>query len=114
MKLWNANTESAQLDVVNAIDFLATVQRKERIASYHQSDYLRLKRKIDRSTSICYDGKLVLSECRYYQDHQKGGQWEMTMEGRIQVGQWFFKSKSHNNTILYDDFICHLFTYCSL
>ena len=85
MKLLNGTVAAAHLDVVDAIDFLATVQRKERLVCYHQNDYLRSKRKIFRSNDISYDdNNMVQSTHSFYQNLQKLGQWEMSMEGRIQ------------------------------
>jgi hypothetical protein len=94
MKLSNGTVTFAHLDVVNtAIDFVTTLQRKERVVNYQKTDYLGLKRKIVRSSNISYDdNNAVLSATNYYQGLQKLGQWEMSMEGRVQVGQWFFKS----------------------
>lgn len=89
---------TTNLDVVNAIEFLATVQHKEGAANYRQNDYLCLKRKIVHSNRIDYDDDVVRSVCSYLkQNLQTCGQWEISMEGRVQVGQWFFKSKFHYN-----------------
>lgn len=114
MKLLNGTVASAHLDVVNSVDFLATVQRKERAANYHQTDYLRCKRKIVHSNRISYDDKLVLSASSYFQqDLQQLGRWEISIEGRIQVGQWFFKSTFLLRRDCMQTLLCHLLTYCS-
>lgn len=88
MKLLLGTVGTSKVDMNNAIDFLSTVQRKERSASYRQSDYLGLKRR--KIVPTHRDDERVRSACSYY---QKVGHWEISIEGRIQVGQWFYKSK---------------------
>jgi hypothetical protein len=93
MTILKGSITTTNLDVDNAIEFLATVQRKERAESYRQKDYLCLKRKIVHSNRMSYDDEVVRSVCSYLNHNlQKHRHWEMSMEGRVQVGQWFFKS----------------------
>ena len=93
MTTWKDSIATTNLDVVNAIEFLATVQQKERATNYRQRDYLSLKRK---SIHSAFDDEVVRSVCSYMNENLKQrGQWEISMEGRVQVGKWFFKSKFH-------------------
>jgi hypothetical protein len=84
---------TSRLDLANAVDFLATNQRKERALTYHQRDYLGLKRMYHRSKHNTNNDKVVPSTLTFEQRLQTLEKWEISVEGRMQVGHWFFKSE---------------------
>jgi hypothetical protein len=79
----------SRLDLDNVIDFLATVQRKERSAAYRQNDYLRSRRRYHDCTYIEQNYDLASTAAC----NNKNENWEISISGRTQVGQWFYKSK---------------------
>jgi hypothetical protein len=83
---------SNSVDLVTVVEFLATIQRKEKVAIYQQSDYLRPKRKFNDTKDISYDEEVISLSCAQQRMEQIGS-WEISTTGRIQVGQWYFKSK---------------------
>jgi hypothetical protein len=85
------DTTFALHDLVDDIEFIATLHIKENAASYEQTDYLRLKSQCNGSvlrtcsngdhTWPCFEDKRSLNV-----------KWEMSSAGRLQVGQWFYQS----------------------
>jgi hypothetical protein len=84
-------TTCALHDLVDDMEFLATLHVKENVASYRQIDYLRHKSRCSGSvlhpnltteyTLPCFEEKL-----------NNNVNWEMSSGGRLQVGQWFSQS----------------------
>jgi Dermatopontin len=104
--------KSKHADLVDAIEFLATIQLKESATAYQQQDYLRLHSIRnsfgEKLASTCYEQTAMHSvacESRnsyedrelaftcFKQNMKYNVTWEMSSEGRRQVGQWFYRSK---------------------
>lgn len=84
-------TTCALHDIVDEIEFLAALQVKENAASYQQTDYLRLKNRCNVVilNPLCNDEQSF----SYFEEQLDNNiKWEMSVAGRLQVGQWFYQS----------------------
>lgn len=77
-------------DLVDDIEFLATLLVKENAESYQQTDYLRLNNQC--SGSVFRLNSEQTFPC-FGEKHNSSVKWEMSSAGRLQVGQWFYQSK---------------------
>lgn len=87
-------------DLAEVAEFLQGIYRKENAAAYQQNDYLGLgkptgkHRQVGRQHGSGACSPSVVRSSRITQKIQPLGAWEMSAQGRWQIGQWFYRSKS--------------------
>ena len=84
----------ARNDLADLVDFLATLHIKENASSYRLNNYLQQR-------NLCCMAECLQIEFTaswFEQKNRHHNNWKLSASGRMQVGQWLYRSKFVENS----------------